>query len=101
VDPTLSPPSLWRRYDLTEDAEGFNYLGWRMLNPEDPDDLQNMIIVNEEVMETMVDRMGHFVAYNHEGQLLGPSGEVIVRENDEEEERDEPSKFVDYCIDYY
>jgi hypothetical protein len=104
VDPTIKPPPLWVRYDLTEDEEGFNYLGWRMLepdNPRHPDDLQKMLIVDGEVMQTMATRMGDTVAYNHEGQLLDPFGRVAVREDDEEDEREEPRKFVNYYIDYY
>jgi hypothetical protein len=52
-------------------------------------------------MKIIIDRIKHFIVYNYEGQLLGFSREVVVRENDEEEEHKELSKFVNYCINYY
>ena len=61
-----------------------------------------MIIVNEEVIKIIIDRIKYFIVYNYEIQLLGPSKEMVIQENDkEEEERKELSKFVNYCINYY
>ena len=60
-----------------------------------------MLIVNKEVMQIIVNRIGSTIVYNYEGRLLKPFRGVVVREDDEEEERKEPYKFVNYYINYY
>lgn len=99
MDPTIQPPPVRIHYDYGEDEDGFDCRGWRMLEPTNPNDLQNMLIVDGVPMQTMVNRMGVAVAYDHEGRLLSSSGEVV--EGEDEDPRDEPGKFVNYYIDYY
>jgi hypothetical protein len=52
-------------------------------------------------MQIIVTRIGDTIVYNYEGQLLKSFEGMAVREDDEEDEREEPRKFVNYYIDYY